>query len=420
MYALLDCNNFYVSCERVFDPGLRNVPVMVLSNNDGCVIARSNEVRALGIKMGQPFFEVKDLCRRHKIRVFSSNYSLYGDMSRRVMSILEEAWPEVEIYSIDEAFLDFSSMDTDRIYAFCHSLQRKLWRYTGIPVSVGIGSSKTRAKLANHIAKRELKQVVFNLEDAPYWLHRVDVSEVWGIGRKLSTKLESMGVNTAYDLASLEPFVMRRKFNLNVMRTILELQGQSCIPLTEAATQKGVMSSRSFAKLQTEFSVIAQALASFAARASEKLRKQGLVAARLSVFLRTTPHRKDLPQHNVNTDMQLIYPSNDTRVIALFAKQCLRKLFRKGYEYKKVGIYLDDLRPIDAVQMDLFALDDLDKRKLDTKLMQTVERVNGKYGPGTLKIAAEVVQRPWAINSKLCSQAYTSRWSELVTVKTGS
>lgn len=417
MFALLDCNNFYVSCERVFAPGLRDVPVLVLSNNDGCVIARSNEVRALGIKMGQPFFEVKGLCRRHKVRVFSSNYALYGDMSRRVMSILEESWPEIEIYSIDEAFLDFSSMDTDKIYEFCHNLQRKLWRYTGIPVSVGIGSSKTRAKLANHIAKRELKQAVFNLEEAPYWLHRIAVNEVWGIGRKLSVSLENIGISTAYDLASLDPFVMRRKFNLNVMRTILELQGQSCIPLAEAASQKGVMSSRSFAKPQTEFGVISQALASFAGRASEKLRKQGLVASRLSVFLRTNPHRKDLAQHNVNTDMQLIYPSNDPRVIALFAKQCLRKLFRDGYEYKKVGIYLEDLRPAGAVQIDLFTNDNPDKRIQDTKLMQTFDRVNGKYGPGTIKLAAEGLSRPWASSRKLCSKAYTTRWSELPVVR---
>lgn len=417
MFALIDCNNFYVSCERVFAPGLRDVPVLVLSNNDGCVIARSNEVRALGIKMGQPFFEVKDLCRRHKVRVFSSNYALYGDMSRRVMSILEESWPEIEVYSIDEAFLDFSSMDADKIHEFCHSLQRKLWRYTGIPVSVGIGSSKTRAKLANHIAKRELQRAAFNLEDAPYWLHRIAVSEVWGVGRKISTKLEGLGINTAYDLASLDPFVMRRKFNLNVMRTILELQGQSCIPLAEAASQKGVMSSRSFAKPQTEFDVISQALASFAGRASEKLRKQGLATARLSVFLRTNPHRQDLLQYNVNTDMQLIYPSNDTRVIALFAKRCLRKLFRKGYEYKKVGIYLDDLRPADTVQMDLFASENPDKRIQDTKIMQTVDRVNGKYGPGTIKLAAEGASRPWSSSRKLCSQAYTTRWSELPVVR---
>lgn len=416
MFALLDCNNFYVSCERVFAPDLRDVPVMVLSNNDGCIIARSNEVRALGIKMGQAYFEVKDLCRRHKVRVFSSNFALYGDMSRRVMSIIEASWLDTEIYSIDEAFLDFTSLESSKIYDFCLNLQRKIWRYTGIPVSVGIGSTKTRAKLANHIAKRELQTPVFNIENANYWLQRIDVGEVWGVGRKIFKKLQNLGIENAYDLSIADPAVMRRKFNVMLMRTILELQGQSCLPLAEVAPQKGVMSSRSFAKTHTDFAPISESLASFCALASAKLRKQNLVATRVSVFLRTSSYRQDLPQHNVSTDIQLIHPSNDVRLIVDAAKQCLRALFRPGYHYKKVGVYLDDLRSNQAMQMDLFAPVDVNQHSRDENLMQIFDQINKKYGTGTLKIAAEGLERPWATKRDLCSPAYTTRWSELPVV----
>lgn len=417
MFALVDCNNFYISCERVFNPKLRNVPVLILSNNDGCIIARSNEVRDLGIKMGQPYFEVKNICKINQVRVLSSNYALYGDMSRRVMSILKQSCALVEIYSIDEAFVSLNIFDETSIQDFALDLYKKILRYTGIPVSIGVGNTKTQAKLANYIAKREINNCYFNLTNNLYWYKLLKVSEVWGIGRNLFEQLSKIGVNTVYDLSILDPFIMRKKFNVMIMRTILELNGQTCLPLGESTQKKSIISSRSFENNQTEFAPVFEALACFCGRASEKLREQKLVAGRVSVFLRTNMYQKNLIQRSASKEIKLIMPTNDVRVITHWAKKCLMEIFKAGYNYKKVGVCLDDLSDVNAMQMDLFLQENFEKRQSSTRLMEVLDNINKKYGIGTLKTAAEGLQKRFAGGKEYCSPAYTTSWLDLPKVK---
>ena len=274
MFALLDCNNFYASCERLFRPDLRGKPIIVLSSNDGCVIARSDEAKLLGIKMGVPYFQVHSLCRYHKVQVFSSNFSLYGDLSRRVMSVLRDTWPSLAIYSIDEAFLDLSTLAETELDSFCSSLQKKVLRYTGIPVSIGIGSTKTLAKLANHIAKKELKVPVFNINQQQFWLSQIHISHVWGVGRQWSKKLLEQGIYTAQDLAALSLHELKNRYNVALYSTALELKGIACAGLGQYEPRKSIVSSKSFGTMQTDYEAISQALASHCARAWEKLREQ--------------------------------------------------------------------------------------------------------------------------------------------------
>jgi len=258
MYALIDCNNFYASCERLFRPDLVNSPIVVLSNNDGCVIARSNEAKELGIPMGAPYFQIKALTNKHKISVFSSNYTLYGDMSGRVMSIIQEAWPEVEIYSIDEAFVDLTTLPVLQHNDFCIQLQKKILQCTGIPTSIGIGPTKTLAKLANNICKKKLKVPVFNVTHALEWLKEIEISDVWGIGRQWTTKLISQGIYTAHDLAAQDVHLLRKKFSVVMMRTAMELQGIPCAGLEVPKPKQNIISSRSFGEMQSDYEIIAQ------------------------------------------------------------------------------------------------------------------------------------------------------------------
>ena len=417
MFGLIDCNNFYASCERVFNPKLNHLPIVVLSNNDGCVIARSNEAKALGIKMGQPFFEIKRMCIANNVKIFSSNYTLYGDMSQRVMSILESSWPETEVYSIDEAFLYFNDLSHSEIEAFGRALQKKVLYYTGIPVSIGIGPTKTLAKLANFVAKRKLCQPFFDITTDMSWLDKLPVEEVWGIGRKLNKELNNIGITTIRELSNTNPYGMRKKFNLVLMKTVLELKGKPCLSLEEVLPKKGIMTSKSFRTMQSSFEVISQALASYCSRASEKLRKQKSVAGRISVFLRTNRFRNNLPQYNNSTDVHLIHPSNDVRVINFWAKQCLIKIFREGYQYKKVGIYLDELQSEAYIQQDMFSVFTDSQQKQSLKLMQVFDNINNKYGSGTIKIAREGFTKHWDMKQAHKSPCYTTRWSELLNVK---
>lgn len=418
MYGLLDVNNFYASCERVFNPNLKSVPVIVLSNNDGCVIARSNEARALGLKMGQPFFEVKRFCVANGVKVYSSNYALYGDMSRRVMTIIEQEWPEVEVYSIDEAFIHFKGLSAGNIESLGRSLHQKILQYTGLPVSVGVGKTKTLAKLANHIAKRELATPYFDISaNTQYWLNKITVDEVWGIGRRLHRHLNNMGIETVAQLKDCNAHVMRKRFNLMVMRTVLELQGHSCLKLEEVAAKKGIMSSKSFGKMQTEYTPIANALANFCARSTEKLRRQDSTAGRVSIFIRTNPFKKDLAQYSVSSDVNLIHPTNDVRTITHWALVCLKQIFKEGYAYKKVGVYLDNLKPASTIQNDLFCEIDEESLKKSQALMRVFDSINTKYGRGTMQTAAEGFQNSWRMQQNLRSTSYTTSWSELLTVK---
>ncbi|CDZ76588.1 DNA polymerase IV [Legionella massiliensis] len=417
MFALIDCNNFYASCERLFRPDLRDKPICILSNNDGCVIARSNEAKALGIKMGEPFFKVKALCKQHKVQVFSSNYTLYGDLSHRVMSVIQESWDAVEVYSIDEAFLDLSSLPVPLQESFCIQLQKKILKYTGIPTSIGIGPTKTLAKVANHISKKELKIPVFNVTNQREWLKKIAVGDVWGIGRQWHKKLVGQGIFTAFDLAQMNAHLLKKQYNVVLMRTAMELQGKSCAGPAIDEPKQSIMSSKSFGGLQRDYEPIAEAISSHCARAWEKLRRQGLLAHALFVFVQTNGFRDDLPQYCKSVHFKLINATDDLCLLTKVAKLCLKKLFRQGYQYKKVGVCLEDLSARNPQQLDIFHQPAQEVLLTKEKMMRVIEEINHKYGSQTIRLAAEGYSKPWAMRAELKSPAYTTRWSDLAIVK---
>ncbi len=413
MYCLIDCNNFYASCERLFRPDLRTTPIVVLSNNDGCVIARSSEAKALGIKMAMPFFQISSLIRKHRIAVFSSNYTLYGDISRRVMSIIAESWPQMEIYSIDEAFLDLRALPTDLHQSFCNTLQKNILRCTGIPTSIGIGPSKTLAKAANFIAKNKVSASVFSLRPKDYWLSQLEIGDVWGIGGKWASKLVKQGIRTAADLAECSPFHIRTRYNVVLMRTVMELQGTSCAGLAEAQPKQSIMSSKSFGVMQTHCDALAQAISSHVARACEKARAQNLMAQRVYVFLRSNRHRHDLRQYNNSMEYRLIHPSSDTCVINRIATECLKQLFKEGIFYKKVGVMLLDLIPNTRCQQDLFNPIPSQELESSKQLMGVLDAINKRFGRHTLRLASEGYNQEWHMRCEMRSPCYTTRWSEV-------
>jgi len=417
MFALIDCNNFYASCERLFRPDLRNVPVLILSNNDGCVIARSNEAKDLGIKMGEPYFQIKALAKQHKIHVFSSNYTLYGDLSQRVMSVIEAAWPDVEIYSIDEAFLDLRSMPAILHDDFCKDLQKKILKWTGIPTSIGIGPTKTLAKLANHVGKKRLQIPVVNITKQRHWLAQVAIEDIWGVGRQWTKKLMEQGIHTAQDLADLNAPMIKKQFNVILMRTVMELQGIPCAGLEETKPKQSILSSKSFGEMQTHYCSLAQAISSHCARACEKARNQNLLAQRVSVFIRSNPFRHDLPQYSKSIEYRLVNPTADTRVITKVAKLCLKKLFKDGIHYKKVGVMLEDLIDNAHLQLDLFRQPTDNELAKKDQLMSLFDAINARFGSNTIKLAAEGYSKPWKMRSAMRSPCYTTRWSELAVTR---
>ena len=414
MFALIDCNNFYASCERLFRPDLHNKPIVVLSNNDGCVIARSNEAKALGIAMGEPYFKIKAISKQHGIHVFSSNYTLYGDLSHRVMTTIEDAWPHLEIYSIDEAFLDLSTMPQHLQESFCADLQRKILKETGIPTSIGIGRTKTLAKIANFLCKKVLKIPVFDVtSQRDMYLKKIDVGDVWGIGRQWSKKLSARGIQTAYDLSVTNAHILKKQYNVIMMRTSMELAGIPCGGLEETKLKQSIMSSKSFGAMQTELSSISQSLSSHCARAVEKLRQQHLVAQSMYVFVHTNRHRQDLAQHFQSIAVNFINPTDDLRIITRFAKKCLQHIYKEGYHYKKAGVCLEGLIPNDPIQMDLFHQPSDEALEKKEQLMSVFDKINQKYGRSTIRLAAEGYSKPWAMRSQMKSPAYTTRWSDL-------
>lgn len=417
MYALVDCNNFYASCERLFRPDLRNKPIVVLSNNDGCIIARSNEAKQLGIKMGEPYFKIKALCKQHNVHVFSSNFPLYGDLSKRVMSVIQDAWPVTEIYSIDEAFLNLQTLPISKQFAFCKTLHQSILKATGIPTSIGLGSTKTLAKISNHICKKELYVPVFNIEEEPEWLKRVAIGDVWGVGRQWQLKLKAQGIHTAHDLANVNLQHYKHIWNVMLIRTAMELRGIACFTRSEKP-QQSILSSKSFNAMQTEFSVLAEALSNYAARAFEKLRNNSLTTQSITVFIHTNRHRQDLAVYNPSIEIKLTHPTDDIRIITTEAKNCLRKIFKPGFYYKKIGIKLDTLAPKTKAnyQYDLF--DNNHESLVKTELlMSTLDSINEKFGRNTLKLAATgqtPTKPPTHITRSPC---YTTQWNDLVIVK---
>lgn len=417
MFALIDCNNFYASCERLFRPDLHNKPIVVLSNNDGCVIARSNEAKALRIKMGEPYFKIKALCKQHKIHVFSSNYAFYGDMSYRVMSIIEALGREVEIYSIDEAFIDLSHLPQTLHDPFCYELQQRVLKETGIPTSIGIGPTKTLSKLANHIAKKILKIPVVNVYHQPQWLDKIDIGDVWGVGRQWQIKLIQRGIHTAADLANTPAKQVRDLFNVTLMRTAMELQGIPCASIEGHEKKKSIVSSKSFGSLQTEYVDLAEAISSHCAKAYEKMRKQQQLTQHLSVFVQSNRFREDLVQYRNAIDFKLLYATDDLRYLTQVAKFCLKKIYKKGIHYQKTGILLSQLIDNNIRQLDLFNQPTPDALEKTERLMTVLDKVNHKFGHHSLYLAAEGRLQLWSMKQQMKSPNYTTQWQDLPIVR---
>ncbi|GAB6387642.1 translesion error-prone DNA polymerase V subunit UmuC [Stutzerimonas marianensis] len=418
MFALIDCNSFYASCERVYRPWLGDVPVVVLSNNDGCVIARTREAKRLGIPMGAPYFQWRDQMREWGVVCFSSNYELYGQMSARVMTTLEEMFPRLEVYSIDEAFADLTGLQSDLVEMGREARARVLL-WTGIPVGVGIGPTKTLAKLANWAAKTWRKsEGVIDLRDPSRrdrLLQMTDVSEVWGVGRRLTARLQPLGIKTAWDLAEYDPASLRRQFSVVLEKTARELRGISCLQLEEAVPPRQMIcSSKMFGARVRELPPIREAVAAYVSKAAEKLRAQGSLAGALQVTIRTGMHNPDQPRYANSINCPLPYPTDDTRVLAAAAIRGLDALYRPGYAYSKAEVLLIDLRQRGEFTGDLFAAA---PRPGADRLMALIDCINAREGRGTVRLGRIPATPKWAMRREMMSQRYTTRWDELMVVR---
>ncbi len=417
MFALVDCNNFYVSCERTFDPKLEGRPVVVLSNNDGCIIARSEEAKAFGIGMGNPFFQVRDIIERHGVRVFSSNYTLYGDMSSRVMSILSEFSPEMEVYSIDEAFLDFSHLENSKMEPVAREIRKKVKQWTGIPVSVGIAGTKTLAKLANRTAKKNpLSGGVFlfdGKEKTKVLLGKTETRDIWGIGGNLSVRLQREGIYTALALVEADDEKIRNILGVCGLRTAMELRGIPCIRLENAALpRKSVCCSRSFGKEVSTLEELSEAISLYTADAAERLRHGKLAAGVVSVFLDTGRFRKKCQYYFNSISKSIAVPSNSTGDLTGHAVSLIRKIYRENLTYKKAGIIFTELSTSESVQFDLFS-DTPAKFAKSCVLSEAMDSINSRFGDGSVFYASEGTGKSWAMARERCSPHYTTRWDEI-------
>jgi DNA polymerase V len=419
LFALVDCNNFYASCERLFRPELKGKPVVVLSNNDGCVIARSAEAKALGIPMGAPAFQWEHLFRKSGVAVFSSNFALYGDLSARIMSTLEDLAPRVEVYSIDEAFLDLSGV-ADPV-ALCREIRAKVLQWVGIPVSIGIARTKTLAKAANRVAKKDttLGGVYdHTAEPAPEaLLASMEVGDVWGIGPRHQKRLWARGVRTALDFARLPRDWVKKEMSVVGLATQMELTGISCLGFEQApAPRQSVLCSRSFASLVSDKEHLREAVCAYAVRVAEKLRGENAEAAAVQVFVQTPRHR-DVPQHFGQAVMPLSTPTDHTPDIIDAALRALDQAFREGFGYQKAGVMLLGLTPATGRQISLLDLTP-EERQRQRSLMAALDGVNRRFGRGTLRYAITTgPDRPWHMRQLLRSPRYTTCWAELPRVK---
>lgn len=418
VFALIDCNSFYASCERVFRPDLAKTPIVVLSNNDGCVIARSYDAKPF-VKMGQPYFQIKDHLRRNGIVAFSSNYALYGDMSERVMTIIESMVPALEVYSIDEAFADLTGIAGD-LSAFGRQMRSALLKRTGIPVGVGIARTKTLAKLANHTAKRllDITGGVVDLCDPfkrDWTLRNTDVGEVWGIGRRMKAHLEVMGIKTAMDLAKADPWMLRQKFSVVIEKTARELAGTSCLELGEADPPKQeICCSRMFGMRLTQIEPIKEAVATYTQRAAEKLRTQNSLCKKIRVSIRTGMFNPDEAKYANGALVELPYPTNDVRLMTKAATEAVNRLFRPGFRYSKAEVLLMDLRQPGEFTDDLFAHS---QPAMADKVMSVLDEINGRWGKAMLRVASVPAAPDWGMRRDLMSQSYTTKVNQLWTVK---
>lgn len=427
MYALIDCNNFYASCERVFKPWLNKVPIAVLSNNDGCVIARSQEVKNLGIKMGAPAFKHKDIFEKHNVKIFSSNYTLYGDMSQRVMNILSTFTPDIEIYSIDEAFLSFEGMNWNLVN-YGLKIRKYVKQNTGIPVCVGIGPTKTLAKVANYLAKQYSKNlndkeffnngvfIIKTKKDIEDSLKKIEINEIWGIGRQYSILLNKNGIYNAWQFTEASDDWIKNHMSVVGLRTKKELLGKQCIPLElQPSPKKAIATTRSFGKMIQDLNDLKEAVSTFASKCAFKLRTQKSICNLITVFIITNKHRKELKQYSKSIVLKFDIPTNSTINIAKRALEGLKLIYKKGYKYKKAGVIVSGISSKDKIQTSLFE----DNKNIDkhNKLMTSLDYTNYRIGREKAKLSSCGNGRKWKLKSEKLSQCYTTRWDELISVK---
>lgn len=418
MYALIDCNNFYASCERLFRPELNGKPIVVLSNNDGAVIARSNEAKAIGIPMGAVAYKYESFFLENNVHVFSANFALYGDMSNRVMSILQEYSPDCEIYSIDEAFLKLTGFEMFDLHKYGLEIQKRVTKNTGIPISVGIAPTKALSKVANRIAKKYTKEwnnsYVIDTDDkrikALKWLK---IEDVWGIGRKLSHRLQQVGVKTAFDFTQLNDSWVKRNLSIVELRLKHDLQGIPTLDLDDIKPRKNISITRSFERNLKDYKDIHERVSTFAVSCAEKLRKQHSCCTSIMVFIRTNSHRTELEQYGASTVVKLPFPTNSSIEIAKFACEGLERIFKDGYQYKRAGVIIMDFKPEDKIQLNIFENSNPKHRKL----MSVMDKLNSELGQQKVKLASQDQKRVWKMKQQRLSPRYTTRLSDIITIK---
>ena len=417
MFALIDGNNFYASCERVFRPSLRDIPIVILSNNDGVIIARSNEAKALGVPMGAPYFKSKDIILKHKIQVFSSNYALYGDMSNRMMNILKTFSPEIEIYSIDEAFLKLTGFENYNLTDYGIKIRKTILKSTGLPTSVGIAPTKALAKVANKIAKKYPKEtqstyVIDNKEKIEKALKWTKIEDVWGIGRRHAKRLKAININTAYQFTQLSDEWLKKNMSVVELRLKKELLGESVLNLDQIQRKQSIATTRSFDKKLTDLEDLNERVSSFAFSCAEKLRKQQTHCNSLMVFIHTNGFKASEPQYYKSIIVQLPYPTHSSIDLVKYANQGLARIFKKGYKYKKAGVIVNDLTPENLEQLSLFE----HKNKDHKALMKAMDKINESYGRHIVKLGSQNIPKTWIMKQENLSQRYSTNLNELIEV----
>lgn len=417
MFALIDCNNFYASCERVFRPDLNGKPIVVLSNNDGCVIARSNEAKSVGIPMGAPAFEYEKQFKQHQVHVFSANFALYGDMSNRVMTILSDYSPEIEIYSIDECFLKLNGFDFFNLQEYGEQMRYKVTKWTGIPISVGIAPTKALSKLANRIAKKYPEKtngcyIIDSEEKRIKALKWLKIEDVWGIGRQHTKRLQAQNVFTAYDFTQLADDWVKKNLTIVGLRLKYDLQGIPTLDLEEVQPKKNIATTRSFETNYTKFEELAERVSTFASSCAEKLRKQKTCCNSLMVFIHTNGHRQDLPQYSRNIVIKLPFATNSTIELAGFATQALKRIFKDGYAYKKAGVIVQDFTPENRIQQTLFE----SRNERHIPLMQAIDKLNIQFGQQKIRLASQDTKRVWKMKQQKLSPRYTTNLNDIITI----
>ena len=416
--ALVDCNSFYVSCERLFNPSIINVPVVVLSSNDGCVISRSTEAKALGIKMGEPFFKVKKIVKENNVKTFSTNFSLYGDISRRVMETLKQFSPQMEIYSIDEAFLDLSSIKDEDLIEHGYEIRKTVLKWTGIPTSIGIATTKTLSKAANYIAKKEKSGVVdfINSKQTDSFLTKVKINEVWGVGRQLTKFYIKNGINTAYDLKNMHNGWIKKNTNVFGSRTAIELKGIPCISLEpHQEKRKSCCVSRSFGKKVTKLEELNEAITTHCLNAAEKIRLDNQTVKRITVFIRTSPFQTNKKYYANSKDIDLPIKTNDSIILIKQALTALKYIYKKGYQYQKTGIIFSGLKDANVYNKNLFS--SINNEEKRTRLMKAIDYTNIKYGRHALSVAQAGFKKKWNTRRQHDSKIDTASFQLLPIVR---